>query len=178
MNRRSVLFSYLSILFFVLATHVGAQAGQSLLKLGDTLPPLAGEGLNGKRVDVVSDSGGKPAVVVYAFSRAGGHDAQLWSDRLMKDDPHLAIYTVIFLESVPGMFRGLAVSGIKSGMPVALLERTIILYRDEDLWKKRLQVGIERNACVMLMNSSSRVEWITTGPFAEARYAELRRSIR
>jgi hypothetical protein len=34
----------------------------------------------------------------------------------MKENPHLAIYTVIFLESVPGLFRAMAVTGIKDGM--------------------------------------------------------------
>jgi len=103
--------------------------------------------------------------VVFSFSRAGGRDAQLWTQRLMKDDPHLANYTVIFLESVPGLFRPIAVSGIKDGMPPVLQDRTILLYRNEDLWRQRLQVTNERNACVMLLGSAGQVQWVTSGPF-------------
>jgi hypothetical protein len=96
----------------------------------------------------------------------------------MKDDPHLAIYTVIFLESVPGLFRAMAVSGIKDGMPPALQDRTILLYRDEDLWRHRLQVANKGHACVMLVEPNARVQWMTVGPFADALYSEFSKSIR
>jgi hypothetical protein len=39
------------------------------------------------------------------------------------------------------LFRGAALSSIKGGMPVAVLERTIILYHDEEVWKQRLAVS-------------------------------------
>jgi hypothetical protein len=148
------------------------------LKPGDILPPLAGQALTGKWLDIASVSGGNPAAVVFSFSRAGGRDAQLWTQRLMKDDPHLAICTVIFLESVPGLFRAMAVSGIKDGMPPPLQDRTILLYRNEDLWRQRLQVANERHTCVMLLGPTGRVQWMTPGPFSDALYSEFGKSIR
>jgi hypothetical protein len=178
MHRRSFFFASLSLSLFLLSTHCGAQTGQPHLKAGDDLPPLAGEALTGKWLDIASDSGGKPAVVVFSFSRAGGRDAQLWTQRLMKDDPHLAIYTIIFLESVPGLFRGMAVSGIKGEMPPALRDRTTLLYRDENLWKQRLQTTDESHACVMLLGPTGRVQWMTPGPFADALYSEFSKAIR
>ena len=144
MHRRSFFFAGLAISLFLLSAHSPAQLGQPYLKPGEILPPLASQALTGKWLDIASSNRGSPAVVVFSFSRAGGRDAQLWTQRLMKDDPHLTIYTVIFLESVPGLFRAMAVSGIKDGMPPALQDRTILLYRDEDLWRQRLQVGNER----------------------------------
>jgi hypothetical protein len=42
-------------------------------------------------------------------------------------------FQVIVLESVPKLFRGAALSGIKSGMPIAVQELTIVLYQDEEL---------------------------------------------
>jgi hypothetical protein len=178
MHRRSLFFVGLSISLFLLSAYSAAQPCQSCLKPGDILPPLAGQALTGRSLDVESASGGKPAVVVFSFSRAGGRDAQLWTQRLMKDDPHLANYTVIFLESVPGLFRPIAVSGIKDGMPPVLQDRTILLYRNEDLWRQRLQVTNERNACVMLLGPAGQVQWVTSGPFGDALYAEFRKSIR
>jgi hypothetical protein len=175
---RSVVFAYLSMLLLLLSAHSGAQAEQSSLKAGDNLPPLAGQALTGKWLDAASDMGGKPAVVVFSFSRAGGRDAQLWTERLMKDDPHLAVYTVIFLESVPGLFRGMAVSGIKGGMPAGLQDRTILMCRDEDLWKHRLQGANEGRACVMLLGPTGRVQWMTAGPYADGLYSEFIKSAR
>jgi hypothetical protein len=135
----------------LLSSHSIAQTSQNHLKPGDSIPPLAAQALTGQWLDIASVSGGSPTVVVFSFSRAGGRDAQQWTQRLTKDDPHLAVYNVIFLESVPGLFRAMAVSGIKDRMPLALHSRTILLYRDEDLWKQRLQITNERHACVMLL---------------------------
>ncbi|HEY1987141.1 MAG TPA: hypothetical protein VGG85_17125 [Terracidiphilus sp.] len=160
------------------SAHCAAQTNSPYLRPGDALPPLAGQALTGKWLDIASVFKGTPAVVVFSFSRAGGRDAQMWIQRLMQDDPHLVIYTAIFLESVPGLFRPMAVSGIKDGIPAALQDRTILLYRDESLWRERLQAGNERRACVMFLGPSGRVQWRTSGPFTEALYSELSKSIR
>ena len=104
----------------LLSALAGAQTGPPALKAGDMLPPLAGQALSGKQVDLAAALGGGPAVVVLSFSREGGRDAQLWTQRVRKDNPQLAVGMAIFLESVPGLFRGMAVSGIKSGVPAAL----------------------------------------------------------
>jgi hypothetical protein len=178
MHRRSFFLASLAISLFPLSARSSVQAGQPYLKPGDILPPLVGHALTGKWLDSASVFGGNPAVVVFSFSRAGGRDAQLWTQRVMKDDPHLAIYTVIFLESVPGLFRPMAVSGIKDGMPPALQDRTMLLYRDEDLWRQRLRVVNESHACVMLLGPTGRVQWMTLGPFADALYSEFTKSIR
>lgn len=162
----------------LLSVPVPGQTTPSHVKPGDILPSLAGQALTGKWVDTASEFGGSPAVVVFSFSRAGGRGAQLWTQRLMKDNPHLAICTVIFLESVPGLFRDMAVSGIKDGMPPALQDRTILLYRDENLWKQRLQIADERHACVVLLGPAGRVQWMTSESFADAIYSDFSKSIR
>ena len=178
MHCRSLLFVCLSISSFLLSARSAAQTGQFFLRPGNILPPLAGQALTGKWLDFASGPGGIPAVLLFTFSRAGGRDAQLWTQRIMKEDPHMAIYTIIFLESVPGLFRAMAVSAIKDGMPPALQDRTILLYLDEGLWRQRLQVANERYACVMLLGPTGRVQWMTSGPFADALYSELSKSIR
>jgi hypothetical protein len=178
MLRRLPLFVSLSISFFLLSAHTAAGTGQPSLKLGDSLPPLAGQALAGKWLDVGSVAGSSPAVVVFSFSRAGGRDAQRWIERLTKDNPQLAIYTAIFLEAVPGLFRGMAVSGIKDGMPAALQGRTLLMYRDEDLWRQRLQVANERQACVVLLGPTGRIQWMGAGPFSEGLYSDFSKSIR
>jgi hypothetical protein len=177
MHRRSFLFAGLAISHFLVARETFAQAGPAPLKPGDILPPLAGQALTGKSLDVALGLAGSPAVVIFSFSRAGGRDAQRWIERLQKHEPGLAIYTIIFLESVPGLFRGMAVSGIKAGMPSAMQARTLLLYRDEDLWKNRLQSTNEGQACLTLIRPSGQIEWMTSGPLSDAAYAEFTRSI-
>ncbi len=47
---------------------------------------------------------------------------------------------VIMLESVPLLFRGMVASGIKNDMPLAVQDRIIVSFREEELWKQRLTV--------------------------------------
>ncbi len=178
MRHRLLFFANLFISVLLACAPSAAQPSPSRLKPGDVLPPLAGQSLTGNWVNITSVSGRNRAVVVFSFSRAGGHDAQSWIQRLRKDDPHLEIYTIIFLQSVPGPFRAMAVAGIKSGVPLALQDRTIVLYRDEELWKSRLHVDDDRNACVMLLGSVGQIRLITPGPFADPIYSEFSKSIR
>ena len=93
-----------ALVVFLAASALGEQ-GTSLLKPGDALPPLAGQTVAGKPLDLPTAAEGKIAVVIFSFSRAGGRDAQNWAQHLSKDDPHLSIYSAIFLESVPRLFR-------------------------------------------------------------------------
>jgi hypothetical protein len=78
-------------------------------------------------------------VVIFSFSRAGGHDARNWAQHLSKDYPHLEIYNAIFLESVPRLFRDMVVAGIRSGMPPAVQDRTVILYQQQSSWEQKLR---------------------------------------
>lgn len=164
-------------LVVLLATSSLAEQGTSLLKPGDAFPPLAGRTVAGKPLDLPTAAAGKVAVVIFSFSRAGGRDAQNWAQHLSKDDPHLAIYTAIFLESVPRMFRSIAVSGIRSGMPPAMLDQTLLLYQQQTSWEQRLHVKDESYACVLVLDQSGRIRWISLGPFADSLYLRLRKEI-
>jgi len=72
--------------------------------------------------------------VIFSFSKTAGNDARSWNERLSKDFPKdVPSFTIIMLESVPKLFRGMALSGIKGSMPIAMQDRTLVLYRDETL---------------------------------------------
>lgn len=174
---RMVLSCFLVPVMLTAALAAG-QPRSSELKASDPLPPLAGQTLTGKQLDVTVAANTGQSVLILSFSRSGGRDAQNWSQRLSKDFPHVTIYTVIFLESVPGLFRHLAISGIRDEMPPSMQDRTVVLYRDESLWKQRLQVNSESSASVILLGPGSHVGWLTPGPFAEGLYQELSRRIR
>jgi hypothetical protein len=178
MTQRDRIVTSLLLSTLVLFAQAPAQTGDCRVKPGDSLPRIAGQALTGEWLDLPSVAGGSPAVVIFSFSRAGGRDAQNWTQNLSKDDPHLAIYTVIFLESVPRLFRAIVVSEIKGGMPIAIQDRTVLLYQDESLWKRRLQITDESHACVILIRPDGHIQWMTSEPFAGTPYLELRKQIR
>ncbi len=162
----------------VLAVLIAGQPGPANLKPGDTLPTLAGQTIKGQSLDLPDAIDDNQAVLIFSFSRAGGRDAQRWEERLSKSYPHLSIYTAIFLESVPRLFRPLAIRGIRSGMPVFLQARTMLLYRDESFWERRLHVADESHASVILLGRGGQIRWITSGPFTDSLCAALERQIR
>lgn len=162
----------------LLAASALGDAAPARLKIGDTLPLLAGKTVTDKPLELPAAAQGKVAVVIFSFSRAGGRDAKNWAQHLSKDDPQLLLYTAIFLESVPRLFRSIAVSEIRSGMPPAMLDRTLLLYQQQSSWEQILQSTDEKNACVVLLGRDGHIRWISSGPFAEPAYEHLREQLR
>lgn len=138
---------------------------------------LTGQTLGGKRLDFPAKTEGIIAVLIFSFSRAGGRDAQNWAEHLSKDDDHLPVYTVIFLESVPRLLRPMVVAGIKNGMPPAVQERTVIVYQQQKSWEQRLGITNENTAIVLVLGRTGRIRWISSGPFADSLYLSLKKEV-
>jgi ATP10 protein len=152
-----------------------AASDASPLQRGQALPQISGPALTGRSIELPAAANGKPAVVIFSFSKAAGNDARSWNERLSRDFPGDApSFTIIVLESVPKLFRGMALSGIKSSMPSSVQDRTIVLYRDEMLWKQRLAFSEDSRAYVLLLGSDGRIQWKNEGPFKEDAYAQLK----
>lgn len=161
----------------LLFTYSGPPGNRSHLNPGDVLTPVAGETPSGKTLSLTSGGTTGRALVIFSFSRAAGRDAQEWTRQVSKTEPHMTIYSVIVLESVPRLFRGIAVSEIRSQMDASMQDRTILLYQDEDYWKKELQVQDESHACVILLGTDWHIRWINSDGFENSSYVELRAMI-
>jgi hypothetical protein len=173
--KRALAFALPLTGFFISALWLqAAPSDTSSLQPGETLPQIAEQALTGKSIELPAAASGKPAVVIFSFSKAAGNDARSWNERLGRDFPTVPSYTIIVLESVPKLFRGMALSGIKGSMPIAMQDRTLILYRDETLWKQRLAFSVESRAYVLLLGPDARIDWRSEGAFTEAAYAQLK----
>jgi hypothetical protein len=135
------------------------------------MPSLAGQTLSGNPLDLEAFTRDKAAVVIFSFSRAGGRDARTWAQHFSKEDPSLAICDVIFLDSVPRLFRPMVVAEIRGGMPPDLRDRTLLLFQQQTSWQQRLHVSDEDYASVLVLGPTGLVRWISQGPFTEALYA-------
>jgi predicted transcriptional regulator len=62
-------------------------------------------------------------------------------------------------------------------MPVAVQDRTIVLYRDEQLWKQRLEVKDESRAYVVLLDRSGTIRWMNSGAFSDSTYGILKAKV-
>lgn len=177
MPQRKLAAATLSLWLSLLSAASRAQTGDVQLKPGDVLPTVSGQTLTGQNLELPSAAAGELAVVTFSFSHAAGRDAQDWAQRLSKDLPQTPLFTVIVLESAPRLVRGMAVSGIKKGMPSALHARTILLYRDEKLWKQRLHIVDANHSFVILIGPTGRIEWMSAAPYSDASYVELQKQV-
>jgi hypothetical protein len=164
-------------LLFIPTLLVRAGTPIAPLHPGDAFPEIAGEALSGKPIVLPAVAAPQAAVVAFSFSRAGGNDSQKWIDRLSREFPPgraPETYVVIMLESVPALFRGMALSGIKSGMPAALQSRTLVSYQDEELWKKRLLVTSTSKSYVVLLDARGLIRWTGSNGLNDADYERLK----
>jgi hypothetical protein len=150
------------------------------LNIGQVLPALSGKTASDKELELPAAATGSSRVLVFTFSRAASADSRLWTERMAKDlGRHSPVvnYRVIMLESVPKPFRGMALSGIRSGLPPEFWDKTMLLYQDEALWKKRLSVITDEHSYVVLLDGEGRVRWVSSGPFTDANYAQLKETL-
>jgi len=157
-------------------THsVMMNAQSASIKVGDTLPTLSAVSVTGKPLTLPSAAAGKNALVIFTFGRSSGKDGQVWNARLAKDFPSpVPNYTFIFAESVPKMFQGRALSGIRSGMPKEMQDRAALMLRDEQKWRATLGIEDDQRAYVLLLDSNGRIAWRNASVFSEADYALVR----
>ncbi len=152
-----------------------AQSSPTSLQVGAVFPTFSGRTITDHSLTLPETASEKPTILVFSFSRTAGKDARMWNEHLAKDFPdNVSAYGVIQLESAPKIFRRLAISGIKSSMPVAVQNRTIVLYRDDQLWRQRLGVKNEGRAYVVLLDRSGTIRWISSGGFSDSTYGVLK----
>ena len=178
MTRHTAFFLYVIGVSTLGTAICGSQSPQKPLHSGDVFPPLTAQALTGKMLELPAMTAEQPVVVVFSFSRTAGKDAQAWTEHLSKDSAHVQIYTIIVLESVPRLFRGAALSGIKSGMPSSAQDHTVVLYKDETLWKQRLAVSDGDRAYLFVLGPDGHIRWTNSSAFADAPCERLRATVR
>jgi hypothetical protein len=177
-----VMTKYLAIALLLTLSHTpsmcAAQPTSALLKPSDAFPQISGQSLTAKPFDLPAAVAGKPAVILFSFSKTAGKDAAIWGDNVSKAFSHaVPVYNVILLESVPGLFRGMATSSIKSGMPLPVQDHSIILLQNEALWKLRLAVADDTRAYALLLGPDSCIRWISSTSYSDSEFARLKAAI-
>jgi len=165
----------LSLTALVSLMSSGATAQSRVLRVGDAFPYFSAQTVTGKPLVLPEAASGKTALVVFTFGRASGKDGQTWNLRLAKDFQNpVPNYTIIFAESVPKMFQGRALSGIKSGMPQEMQNRAVLQLKDEQKWRTILGVKNDGRAYLLLLGADGLVVWKNASAFSESDYALVR----
>jgi hypothetical protein len=126
------------------------------------IPATEAETLAGAKVSLPQVLGGKPAILIWSFSREGGAKVKEWMETLERDAPGQA-YSVAMLEAAPRLIRGMIRSGMRGDTPPALRARTLLLYKGEREWRERLGVKDAALPVTTVLNAAGEVVWSRSG---------------
>ena len=134
-----------------------------LLATETVLPVLKAKTLAGGAVNLPIDGKGRGALLVVGFSRASADVTRPWLEACRtatasKPAPsRTTCYDVRMLADVPWLLRGLVERGMRSGLPADLQKTVLLVYEDNDGWRKRLGVTDQNSAYVVACDKDGRV---------------------
>jgi len=150
-------------------------ASADLLATGAELPPLEATTLNGEAAALPHDALGHPAILVIGFSKASSKATRPWLEGCRAYGS--GCYDIRMVEGVPRTFRGMMERGMRSGLPVELQRRTLLVYSDNDAWRGRVGMADDKTAYVIGCDKEGRVRATATGNFIEAELERVLASI-
>ncbi len=128
---------------------------------GQALPRTEAESLSGRKVTMPEAFGGKPAVVVFSFSKGAGERSADWVSALTKDGA--PVWTAAMLEAAPRFIRPMIRSGMRKDAPAAMLDRSLCLYKDEKAWRAALGIVKDEAPVVVGIDAKGQVTWTHQG---------------
>ena len=131
-----------------------------------SIPHTEAETLAGKKIVLPDAFAGHPAILVIGFSRSGGDSAGRWSKQLrqeLAEEKSIRLFSVAELQDAPKLARGLIRHGMRGGVPQNEHESFVLLYQDEDVWKKLAEFSDTNDAYVLLVDSTATIRWRAHG---------------
>jgi len=138
----------------------------------ENLPVTPAETLTGQKLEFPTALAGKPVVCVFGFSKEAGDRTKVWMMRLSQDG--INAWSVANLESAPALVRGMIRSSMRKGTPQPLLERSLILTKEEKAWKRALGVKQNNLPVVVLLDAAGHPLWTHEGLFSEESLREVK----
>jgi hypothetical protein len=140
--------------------------------VAQNLPVTSAETLSGQKLEFPTAIAGKPAVCIFGFSKEAGDKIKVWMSRLSQDG--INAWTIADLEGAPTMVRPMIRSSMRKGTPKPLLDRSLILTKDEKAWKAAVGAKQDNLPVVVLLDAAGKVRWTYEGLFADEAYRELK----
>lgn len=141
------------------------------------LPRFDGEALSGLKVTMPGAVNGHAALLVIGFTHASGPHCTDWSKRLeseFRSDTALERYTVVFLEDAPKLVRGVAIHGIKSGVPKEEYNNFLIVTAHAKEVQAAVRFSAPDDAYLVLLGGDGTIRWTFHGPISDDPIRQLR----
>ena len=138
----------------------------------ESLPVTQAETLTGQKLEFPTALAGKPAVCVFGFSKEAGDRTKVCMTQLSQAG--LNAWSVANLESAPALVRGMIRSSMRKGTPQPLLERSLILTKDEKAWERAVGANQNNLPVVVVFDATGHPLWTYEGLFAEETLREIK----
>ncbi len=147
-------------------------AADSPFAVAENLPVTPAETLAGQKMEFPTGVVGKSSVCVFGFTKEAGDRTKVWMTRLSQDG--INSWSIANLEGAPALVRGMIRSSMRKGTPAPLLERSLILTKDEKAWKHAVGAKQDNLPVVVLLDATGSVLWTYEGLFGDEPYRELK----
>jgi len=146
-------------------------AGSLFSLHGEQFPRVEGENLLGQKTALPDAAAGRPAVVVIGFTHSSQGQTKAWAARLQGG---LSTYSVAVLEDAPRLVRGMAVHGMKGGVPEEQRDHFVVIYHNEKELKQAAGFDHPDDAYVLLLDKEGAIQWRFHGAVSDAAVEELK----
>ena len=148
--------------------------------VGETLPSVRGDSLDGQEVRLPEDLAGRPAVLIVGYVQDSQFDADRWLYGFLQSQTPVQLYEVPTIKGfVPGLISGTIDEGMRSGIPSEDWSSVATLYGD-DARRIVALTGNEkpRNVRVLLLDAEGIIRWFHDRGFSAGKLLELDRLAR
>jgi hypothetical protein len=145
------------------------------------LPSFDTESLAGRKLAMPGAVHGHSAILIVCFTHASGPHCTEWGKRLANEfaaNSALERYTVVFLEDAPRLVRGMAKSGIKSGVPKNEYDHYLIATEHEKEIKGAAHFQEPDDAYLLLLDPDGVVRWTSHGAVTDGAVNQIRELLR
>ena len=109
--------------------------------------------------------------MVIGFTHSSQNQTKAWAARLQHEFP---TYSIAVLEDAPRLVRGMAVHGMKGGVPEDQRDHFVVIYHNEKELKQAAGFDAPDDAYVLLLDKDGAIRWSFHGPVTDAAVGELK----
>ena len=160
----------------VVAMTLSAASPVPELAVGDQLPVLQGEYLDGRRATLPQDSSGRVALLMLGFTYESRFAVEAWAKRFRQEfakQPKVTFFEIPMIGGLARMGKWFIDGGMRRGTPKSDYGNVITVYGGTDAWKQRVGFKDPNAAYLILINGNGKVAWRYAGGFGEEPYEAL-----
>lgn len=164
----------LSFLLFLTSGCSSSYLNQQIT--GKTFPTVSGENLEQEKVQIPTDFDGNFTLLLIGYKQNSQFDIDRWLIGLDMTNTRVDVYEIPTIQGLfPRMFSTMIDNGMRKGIPKALWQGVITVYKDGDRVQAFTGNETPNNARVILLDKSGVILYFYDEGFSVAALNDVRR---